>query len=168
MDSQSLKVHEWLAVLVLITVIVALAAMTSFPKKPTSLSSFNCEVGGRCFEIVVSGSVKYPGIYHFSSPIVMRDLLEIAQTTPEADLRRYRMDLSITKGKNVDVPALMMMTVYVKGAVKNPGSIEIPSGSSVADLIPFLVFDEDANIKSLQKKRKLKEGEVIDVPRSKK
>ena len=101
--SQHLKVREWLAVLILIGCIAGLSLITSL--NTHNLNSSKSQVNRYAqFDVLVKGSVKYPGIYHLSSPISMRDLLDLAQPTEDADLKRYKMELMIQRGRSVNVP----------------------------------------------------------------
>lgn len=159
-----LKIHEWLAVIVLIAILGALSIMAYVTKgnvgdNNRSLPSFLSKSGK--IEILIEGAVAYPGIYYLPSGIVMEDVLLLAQPVSNADLRRFNLKASIKKGRIIKVPLRPMITIHLKGAIMNPGEISVPKGTRLMDLAPHIQFVENANRNSLNKKRKLKEGETI-------
>lgn len=157
-----LKPHEWLSILLLIGIILGITLFTTlFNVNPPV--SFN--PAKESIEVIVKGAVVYPGLYHFPKAIPMQEVLELAQTTPEADLRRYKRDQLIKRSRSVIVPAHKMITVYIEGAVKDPKPLRIPHGKSMSDLISLITPAENANLKVLEKKRRLKDGEIIVIPK---
>lgn len=169
-DSESislLKVHEWLSIAILIGVIAGLACLTSLNAKVESgrsgIGSIRQKFSG--FDVLVKGAVDHPGVYHINSEIGMGDLLSLVGLSSNADLRRFNMDSVIKKGRVVNVPARAMIEIHLKGAVEEEKILTLPKGSKLEDLIPLFEFAPEANVKALQKKRRLKDGETIIVPR---
>lgn len=165
----SLKIREWLAVFILVGLISFLAIITTFKSSQKSSHSESLSYREKIsmnhhFDVVVKGAVGNPGVYHLSSSISMRDLLAIAQVNEDADLRRYNIDQVIQRGRIVNVPSRGVLTVHLTGAVKNPGVIQMPKGSSMQDLLAVVELEDQADRKFLEKKRKLKADEIIDVP----
>lgn len=165
-NNPALKIHEWLAVIVLIAILGALSMMAYITKgdigdRDRSLPAFLSKSGK--IEILIEGAVAHPGIYYLPSSIAMKDVLMLAQPTPHADLRRFNLKASIKKGRMIKVPLRAMITVHLKGAIKNPGGVSILKGTRLMDLEPLIQFEENADRKSLNKKRKLKEGEIIII-----
>jgi protein involved in polysaccharide export with SLBB domain len=161
-----LKVHEWLAIALIIAAIGSLAVITSYSKKgATQADQTKMPIQNRSgIEILIKGAVEYPGIYRLPSEMLMKDLLELARLQPDADLRRYNLDRPVKRGRAINVPARHMIKVYLKGAVKNPGPIAIPKGTRMMDLLEVIAFEKNADKKALQKKRKLKPEEIVEVP----
>ena len=163
----SLKVHEWLAIAILIGVLAGLACLTSFNVKGESgrsgPESHQQKYSG--FDVLVKGAVDHPGVYHINSEMAMKELLSLAGLSSNADLRRFNLDALIKKGRIVNVPARAMIDVHLKGAVKEEKTITLPKGSKLEDLVSLVEFAPEANVKALQKKRRLKHDEVIIVPK---
>lgn len=161
-----LKVHEWLAIAVVIGILAGLAFLTTFSGRGESrqegINPSLTKVKG--FDVLIQGAVERPGIYHLESEMKMKDLLAIAEVRQEADLRRLKLDAMVKKGRVVRVPVRMMITVHLKGAVKQEGALRIPKGSKMEDLLELAEFDEDADLKVVRKKRRLKDDEEIIVP----
>lgn len=162
----SLKVHEWLAIVVIIGIIAGLACLTSFYDKDEEIHADSAWAAQNHtgFEVHVKGAVDYPGTYHLPYNIKMRDLLALAGVSSNADLRRFNLDAALKKGRIINVPARAMIHVHLKGAVKADKMVVIPKGSKLEDLINLAEFSEDADYNALRKKRRLKEGEVVLVP----
>lgn len=162
-----LKVHEWLVIAILIGFLIGLASLTSFSVKGESNSGggpqFNQQKYSG-FDVFVKGAVDHPGVYHIASEIVMRDLLSLAGLSPNADLRRFNLDVVIKKGRIVNVPMRAMINIHLKGAVSEERTITIPKGSKLEDLLTIADLAPDANLKALQKKRRLKHDEIVIIP----
>lgn len=163
----TLKVHEWLTIIVLIATMGSLSVMAAFSRgeigdKDRLAPVFAVSRGK--IEVLIKGAVAYPGVYCLPSDILMKDVLMLAELLPDADLRRYNLDRPIKRGRTINVPARLMITVHLKGAVKTPRAISVPKGSRLEELIGMADFAENANLNVLRKKRKIKANEVIDVP----
>lgn len=65
--------------------------------------------------------------------------------------------------KNKKSPS-MPLTIYVEGAVKNKGPVQVPKGATYADLLRLVDFLPEADLSAFQgNKKKLVEHEVIKV-----
>jgi len=162
----NLHVHEWFAILVLIGLIGGLAIITSDSQNQRSQNIKETEIFYRkdWVEVFVKGAVQFPGIYQVPSEMTMKDVLEMAQVSNEADLRRFNLDRSIGKARSINIPTKPMITIYLKGAVKRSGAISVPKGFRLQDILELDIFEENADKMVLKKKRKLKEGERINIP----
>lgn len=163
----ALKVHEWLAIAILVAILTSLALMASASKGEIGDKERDAPAFMACqgkIEIMVKGAVVFPGIYCVPSSASMKDVIMLAKATPETDLRRFQSDRPIKRGRSINVPTRKMVTVHLKGAVKVPGTVTLPKGSSLEDLLSVVEFADNANLKVLRKKRKLKDGEEVEVP----
>lgn len=165
-SSGELKTREWLAVAILALVFLSLTIITldSKPVNPPNSIRLN-DPGRRGIEILVKGDVAYPGMYHLPAELSMREVLNLVQANPTADLRRFNLDRPIRHGRLLNIPKRAMITVHVTGAVKSHQSIVLPKGTTLEGLISQLegIADENANLKPLQKKRKLRDNETIEL-----
>ncbi len=159
-----LKVHEWLAVALLIGIIGTLAIISA---KGNAHTKPNFTAYNKGVEILVKGAVAYPGMYRLPSEVTMQELLAIVHVQPEADLRRLSMERLVKQGRVVNIPERSMITVHLQGAVKTPGPLRVPKGSRMEELLALPIFSENANTQGLRKKRKLKADEIIDIPNKK-
>lgn len=162
----SLKIHEWLAVSVLIAIFAALSVMAYAKKgavgdKDRSMPAFLSKAGR--IEVLVDGSVQNSGTYYVPSGIKMKEVLKLAKPDPEADLRRFNLEAQIKKGRVIHIPTRSMLAIHVKGAVKNPGKISVPKGTRLMDLPALIQLNENADKKRINRKRKLKNGEIITI-----
>lgn len=167
--SSSLKVYEWLAIVALITAMGLLALMASLTKlsSPASIRlSHGHQFQGK-IEVVVKGHVDKPGVYTVPSNTTMKAMLSLSELRPGADLRRLHMDRPIKRSRVINVKPRPMIRVHLKGAVKSPGTLFIPKGSTLEDLIVLSELTEKADLESLRKKRRLKPDETIIVPEEK-
>lgn len=114
-------------------------------------------------EVTVEGAVEKPGSYQVQRGATLREVLSQAVPTRHADLKRLKLDKTVRQGQVIKVPEYQMIAVHLKGAVVSPQTLSLPKGSRLSDLIPLLEFEPDANVKQLQKKRRLKDGETITV-----
>lgn len=166
-DSFSLlKVHEWLAIAVVIGVIGGLACLTSFYERG-EVSKVGSELVAKShkgFDVLIKGAVTHPGIYHINSETKMKEVLALAGVRSDADLRRFNLDAIVKKGRVINVPLRAMITVHLKGAVKTDQTVTLPKGSKFEELLNVGDFTADADLNALKKKRRLKEGEIILVP----
>ncbi|HEV8051214.1 MAG TPA: SLBB domain-containing protein [Parachlamydiaceae bacterium] len=162
----SLKVHEWLAIAILIGILSGLACLTSLNAKGESgrsaIEIHHNKYSG--FDVLVKGAVDHPGVYHINSEITMKDLLSLAGLSSSSDLRRFNLDAVIKKGRVVNVPLRAMINIRLAGAVKEERTLSIPKGSKLEDLVAIAELAPNANVKALMKKRRLKDDEIVIVP----
>lgn len=166
-NPSNLKVHEWLAVIILITILLTLSAMAYLSQgdigdKERLTPAFLSHQGK--IEILIKGAVDHPGTYVVPSLITLDEVLRLAQVKPEADLRRFQLDRPIKRGRTLNIPTREMISIELNGVFNPPKKITVPKGSKVEDLLNLIDFPKDADLKPLQKKRKLKPDEVIIVP----
>lgn len=161
-----LKVHEWLAIIAIVGVIAGLTCLTSFQDNAASRIAKATwpETSAKGFDVLIHGAVRYPGIYHVESSIKLQDLLALAEVHPEADLRRFRLDQLVKRGRTIRVPLRQMIKVHLKGAVDAEQTLTVPKGTKMEELMGLISYDKNADQQALKKKRRLKDNEVILVP----
>ena len=127
----------------------------SFPLSTTSKEGI---------QVVVKGAVKYPGVYYFKESVLMQDILNLAEPLDSADLRRYQSHVRVKKNRLITIPEKAMITIHIKGAVKEITTLKLQKGTKLQDLLTLVDFEEAANLKFLQKKRPLIDQETLDIP----
>lgn len=60
-----------------------------------------------------------------------------------------------------------IITVNIRGAVKNPGRYHLPEGAKIKDLIEAAEIDENADLTRLEGDKLLKKGQRVYVPQRK-
>jgi competence protein ComEA len=108
--------------------------------------------------------VKLPGTYQLPSEMTINDLLALAITEPDADLRRVRPDTVIRKSRAVTIPRKEKMTVYLSGAVAQPGAYQVQKGTSLQELLKQVKLAPQADVERIKGGRKLKSNELIEIP----
>jgi hypothetical protein len=113
----------------------------------------------------VEGAVKRPGEYRVAMGTPLEQVLKKAKPFLEADLRGLSLKENIVDSKTIAIERLKTVIVWVTGAVVEEGEIELPVGSRISDLKGKIELKEEADKSFLKRKRKLKNGEKIEVPK---
>jgi hypothetical protein len=165
-----LPVHEWLAIVVLLSVIATLIsiALLNRPHIDMSINNANavfCQSSGDAIQVSIDGAVAHPDTYVMKKGATLRELFAIAEPLPEARLNRFHLDRTLADGESLFIGKQKMVTVYIQGAVKTPQTLIVRQGTPMCDLEALVTLEEDAKVSFLHKKRKLKDGETITIPR---
>lgn len=163
---QRLPVHEWLAVIAFCLIMLALTALALF-RVPT----YHLEPSGSIhylvaqqIEVTITGAVEHPGSFQMPTGSRVADLLERAKPLPEANLSKVNLNSKLRDGRTIKIPTVPMITIYLEGAVVQPGPVLVKKGTRMEDLRHSISFLEKADLAVLGKRRKLKEGEIICIP----
>ena len=166
MEKQKLPLHEWLAVLTIILALLLLIVVTTFQGSGT-LPETTGEphyLVAQEVEVTVEGAVENPGTYILKKGAQVKDVLELAKPVPQADLRKINPEVKLRDGRILKVPLMPMIRVTLEGAVSQSGTIQVRKGTRLQELAEMPLFRDDADLSSLDKKRKLKDGEIVRVP----
>jgi hypothetical protein len=116
-------------------------------------------------EATVKGAVVHSGVYSLPKEMSLKELLEIAELTDEGDVRRFNLQRTVQQGRAINIPKRPMITLRLSGAIRSGEEVlTVPQGTKVEELINRIVLNEDADVRVLKKKRKIKEGESIYIP----
>lgn len=159
-----LAVHEWLA----IVSIISFMAMITF----VSVSRRDAEVEENIphyltpqeFSVLIEGAVENPGSYQVKVGSTLQEVISLAKPRLEADLRKIKGAKPVRNGQVIKIPSREMIEIVVNGAVAVPGKQIVPKGTRLCDLGNCVALTPDADLKSLAKKRFLKDKEEIFVP----
>jgi hypothetical protein len=165
-DKPTLKIHEWLAVMLIIGLLAFLTAISWVNQKYPSTIETGAPhfIASQELDITVQGAVEHPGRHIVKKGTTVREALALVGVLPEADLRRLKLDAKVRRNQVIKVPKMAMITVMLEGAVAQPGPVLVPRGSQLMDLIDKVALQETADVDKLRKKRRLKDGEIIVVP----
>lgn len=101
----------------------------------------------------------------FPHGMQVSDLLARVKLTPEADLSKLVLEQRLKNGGYFIVPTKGKMTLYITGAVKEPGIIYLPEGLRFNQLKQYLALADDADIGIFHRRRRLLcEGETVHIP----
>lgn len=164
-----LPFHEWLIICLFVIILLILAFITLVRKtdRLPQVSSTH-ELSLQTIEVSIKGAVNKPGSYEFKKGALLKDLLELAEALPEADLNRVKTEAKLRNGQQVIIPAQRWITVYVQGAVEQPQALKIKLGTPINQIPSLLTLLPEADIRKLKAKRRLKDQEVIEIPLKKK
>jgi hypothetical protein len=164
-EKPTLGVFEWLALTTIIGLLGMLTAVSFIRTEKPSLvdleSPFmlvNPEVA-----VNVEGAVESPGSYRLKKGSLVKEAIALAKLMPDADMRKIKLEAKIRPGKKIHVPKIQMLTIHLQGAVEECGSLQVPKGTRLNDLVKIAKFHADASLETLQKKRLLKNNETIYV-----
>lgn len=166
-----LELKEYLVAATLIALFILMAAVSYIKPYPSlSQSELHSKVEKRevkpvkQVQVMVAGVVRHPGSYWVDKGSTLGELLDRVKPHEHADLRRFNREQVIRQPKKWQIQALPMIAVFVSGAVQREGVYQVRKGTRLCDFVQQLDLDLVAETKSLQKKRKLKEGEEIFIP----
>ncbi len=115
--------------------------------------------------VTISGAVAKPGNYPVSAGTPVEEVVHKARPKPWANLQKIPLKQLIEKPLYIDVETLSVITVSVRGAVTTPLEITLPAKSRVCDLKSKVSLTAEADKTFFRRKRMLKNGEIIEVPK---
>jgi hypothetical protein len=116
-------------------------------------------------QVKIDGCVEKPGLYRLPLHATLGDLLEQAHPLPNADLSHLKEWRKLREGQTIQIPERHWITIQILGAVQQPGSLKILSGTRCCELADQLQISQEGDLKALRKKRRfLKEGDIIEIP----
>lgn len=163
-SSQQLYIHEWLAVIVLSSVLLSLALVAYIHRDTTHLPPIPEEAFIPEIEVQVVGELTNPGTFVVKKGITFQELLSQLVLSKDADLSDLKMDAPLRRGQKIKISSLNLK-ITVEGAVVYPGVVLVKKGTRVNELKSLLEIAEGADLTFFKSRRKLKDGEHLLVPR---
>ena len=163
---RSLPWHQWWIVVALVLFVVTVVAVSHCSRG----DFFVQEVGtpgyraSQYIEVKVQGAVEAPGTYVLPKGADLTRLLELSRPRIEADLKSLLRHSQLRQGQVIKVRKRPFITVYLEGAVEQPGAIRVPKGITMQDLLVQCPLKENADSSLFKKKRVLKNKETIFIP----
>lgn len=159
-----LPLHEWIIITLLMAIMAMLAILVIMNRsKAEPLTMQPHEVVSSNLYVSIQGAVSKPGNYTLKKGATVRDLVELAELCPEADQTQIKWKNRLREGQIVKIPTRKMITIYLTGAVTHPGPLNVLSGTRLEELSKQITFLPEADVKKLNKKRYLKDQEVVEV-----
>lgn len=168
MKDPKFTLHEWIAAIGIIILIFSLALISHFHKDEVlAVSGPPHHLLNDDIEVLIEGAVKHPQHYTLKKGARVKEVLEMAQPLPEADLSKIKWETKIRDGQTIVVPLATMITIFLEGEIENPGPLLVKKGCRFCDIHSLIQFKAEADSKPFLKKRKLKNNEVITVGKQK-
>lgn len=164
-SSKSLPAHEWVAVLIILSVMVLFISVISLRKielEETHLLTF--KLLNQEIEIYLQGAVTSPGRMIVKKGVTLEQILKSDILTDFADLSLLNIKKKLRSGEHIVIPEIQYVTVFVTGAVEMPVFMTLPKNIKINDLLPFLKLNNEANLKRLPKNHCFVEGDRITIP----
>lgn len=101
---EKLLPHEWTAVLCFMAILLYLIVKTQFHSYDKPHVGEVHWLVPEYFVITISGEVEKPGRYHIHRGGTVKDAIELALPTQNANLSKMDLDKKIRKGQKIRVP----------------------------------------------------------------
>lgn len=162
---RALPVHEW-SIIVLFCALLLLLAAFALGGASKGGDKTLCPPPKQTFlQVRIEGAIAHPGIHQLPLRTTLKHLIEQAKPLSTADLSQLNMRRKLYDGQTIRIPSRHPIKIVVTGAVKNPGHMEIESGTRFCDLVEELELLPEADLKSVRKKRGfVLEGENVHIP----
>lgn len=161
--SAELNPREWVIVTIALSLFGALTflSLTADKAIPAQPVTYNKPV----IEVMLKGAIERPGVYRLKEGTTLRELLNLVQVNPSADLRRYALDKPIRTGSFLQIKERSMVTMRIKSPAGEEHTLTVPRGTSLEAVIPTVkgLVTQDTDFSPLRKKRKIREGELIQL-----
>ena len=156
--SSPIRLAEWLLTSSLLLIIGSLFAIAKI--HTSQLQSISVP---KIVPVTIEGFVAKPGTYSIKIGTPLSEVLRKAKPKPLANLKSIDLSMRITAPLNLCIEELTELTICLEGAVVEPGFLKVPPGTKVCDLKKYKSLDADPAF--FKKRRRLKEGEIVVVPR---
>lgn len=101
-----LRVHEWLAVIVVICLTIVLTLMTRISHNPLPATSEPPHyIVEQKIEVFVEGAVEHPVRLIVNRGACLEEVLKQAKLLPEADVSRLKLTSKVRRGQHIRVPS---------------------------------------------------------------
>ncbi|PIS02605.1 MAG: hypothetical protein COT85_04800 [Chlamydiae bacterium CG10_big_fil_rev_8_21_14_0_10_42_34] len=162
---KSLPSSEWILVLSLMVVMGALVFISKVNVYRYASSLIQVEESQEMILVRISGAVTKPGEYLVPAGMRVVDVLKKSRPKPWADLAGVSPKELVESPLDIKVKELAEITVTVCGAVTKPQEITLSARSRLSDLKSKISFEKDADKSVFRRRRVLRNGEKIDVPK---
>lgn len=163
-----LPYYEWCIIILFSAIMLALAGLAFGRQQSTPVSYAPPEPPPSALQVSIEGEVAKPGVYQLPLDATLRQLIEKGEPLAEADLSQLNPRKKLFDGQTIRIPRKRWITITVEGAVQEPGSYKILSGTRYQELTNQLQLSPEADLNAIRKKKRfLKDGETIRIPTKK-
>lgn len=162
---RALPLHEWLIIFLLIALMSMIVLVTTWKGLParTVVLGEPHHLISPTIDVQVEGAVEKPGLLTLKRGSCLQDALLMTSPLPEADLKGLKLKKALRDGQVIRVPRKRLITIFLEGAVQNPGPLQVWEGTKREELLTQIAFLPEADLKSLKKKQKLNDQEIVIV-----
>ena len=104
-QTQRLPIHEWVAVVIIITMLLFFTLQALRHDDPTLTLDHTAVASEPLVEITILGAVKYPGTYQLEKGTTLQEALDHAEPLPNANLKSLKLDSKLVKKRKLTVKA---------------------------------------------------------------
>ncbi|HSX26983.1 MAG TPA: SLBB domain-containing protein [Chlamydiales bacterium] len=162
---QSVQSSEWVLVGSLLLIMASLVVISKVNVYRAASTLALNEIEVKEILVTVKGAVAKPGAYRVLEGTLLETVLRKARPWPHANLKALPLKRPLEGESEIVVEELAEITVYVDGAVEKRVELTLPAKSRVSDLKSKVVLSEDADKSYFRRRRWLKDGEKIEVPK---
>ncbi len=160
--SNQLHIREWIIVALFLGLLLGISAFA------LAKNCWNCQppkVPHEKISVKVTGAVAKPGTYTVSKQGGVSALLSLAEPLPNAILTEKIKIQKQGSDSILHIPCEEYTLVELVGAVCKEGEYKLPKKTRICDLPKFVEFSPDVDPSFLKRKRLLKEGELLNIPK---
>ncbi len=161
-----LYIHEWMAVIFFIAIMLLLTVSThscSSDSTAQSKEEIPHYVTSTNIEVFVEGEVEFPGRFEIKRGAKLKDLLLLVKPKQEADLSKLKLNVVLRKGQKIKIPTLKLIKIILIFPDDSKEERSFPKGTSFDELASKVGYKGRIKLLKSQKGRKLKDGEVIKI-----
>jgi hypothetical protein len=163
----SLGPSEWPLVLSLLFIIAALIVVAKINAYRASAAIAERALDREEIVVKVTGAVIKPGEYRIEPGTELGVVLRKARPKINANLQGILMGEQIVEPREIYVEELSEIAVWVQGEVVEPVKIVMPADARISDLRSKISLTEEAEKTFFKSRKRLKNGEIIEVPKKK-
>ncbi|MCE5294409.1 MAG: hypothetical protein LLF94_07320 [Chlamydiales bacterium] len=150
---------EKLAVTLMLLLLSTFAAI-SYASKQTRLTQSQ-----KTIQITCLGAIVKPQVVEIPCGVQVSDLLAKLELSEVADLSKLVLEERLKASRVFIIPTKGQMSLYVTGAVKEPGIIYVPETLHFNQLKQYLRLAEEADVRIFHRRRRqLCQGETVNIP----
>lgn len=163
MKNSSFSSSEWALVAFFAIIIASLVLIAKVNAHRASVAV--CSLKSVECEVTISGAVKNPGTFRVTSGTPLTALMTKVRPLPSADLKSFKG--LVEQSCHIQVSDLQSVIVVVEGEIAEPVTLEMAVGGRICDLASRVCFTPKTDKTFFKKRKKLRDGETIWVPKKK-
>jgi len=162
---RSLQASEWILSFSLLLLLASLFLIARFHEhRKRSQLARSASLFAQQVEVEISGEVARPGVFRATAGSRLGDLVKKSRPKRFADLRHLNLDEPVSSNLQIRLESLAEIVVRIEGAAE-PIELRLPAGSRICDLKSKIRCAPEADPKFFKKRRLLKDGETVAIPK---
>ena len=164
MTPSNLFPREWLAIIVTFFLMFFLAIVTYISSEGNliDVDQLEKEKIGK-IKVYICGEVAHPGFYEVNQGTTVLQIVNKAKKTHFSEMRKVKGSRVLKDGEVLEVKKKPVIQIFVEGAVKNPGRIEIPEKTKYKQLLSYIQVLSGADLTFLEKRGVLKDQDSVMI-----